>query len=234
VPQENPGKRVYINILNKCNERCPFCCMYSGPEKNTIMPFSTFEDILQNERTGPLVEVQLEGGEPLLHPNLYLFLEYIHYLDVPKIIITTNGILLRKHLPKLTEFASRTQTTLVIKVSVNSHLLKQPTKLGMDHFEQLKDLYLATEFLPNVIILFNVRLRANHEDDDIVEGLRRTDLLKHSNVFQLQSYGRYSEQTEYEKPVIVQNIKQWNIYSSDGICFGQDLVARSNHEKDVR
>ncbi|MBQ6628858.1 MAG: hypothetical protein IJH65_08585 [Methanobrevibacter sp.] len=29
------GTRLYINITNRCNTRCPFCCMYSGEDKTT-------------------------------------------------------------------------------------------------------------------------------------------------------------------------------------------------------
>ena len=34
-----------------------------------------------------------------------------------------------------------------------------------------------------------------------------------------------------DKPVIVQNIDKWFVYASDGTCFGQDLIARSDYEE---
>lgn len=30
------GTRLYINLTNKCNTNCPFCCMYSGTDKNNV------------------------------------------------------------------------------------------------------------------------------------------------------------------------------------------------------
>ena len=40
------GKRLYINITNKCNVECPFCCMYSNPSNNRFMSFDTFKRIV--------------------------------------------------------------------------------------------------------------------------------------------------------------------------------------------
>src|ERR1017187_8317525 len=95
--------RLYFSLTNKCNMTCPFCCMYSSPEKNTFLKFSEFQSWV--DRWDEDFELQLEGGEPFLHPFFYLFLEYAHSTDkCKKIIISTNGVLLMKHLQRLTDF----------------------------------------------------------------------------------------------------------------------------------
>lgn len=63
---------------------------------------------------------------------------------------------------------------------------------------------------------------------DLVE---EAGLKEISNIFYLQSYGKYENEKGYSKPVIVQNIDDWFIYACDGTCFGKDLVARSDYEK---
>ena len=63
--------------------------------------------------------------------------------------------------------------------------------------------------------------------------IEEANLKEISNIFYLQSYGRYENETEYSKPIIVQNIDDWFVYACDGKCFGKDLIARSNHEKEV-
>ena len=77
--------------------------------------------------------------------------------------------------------------------------------------------------------MLNVRLR--YGDDWIVKLIEDAGLEKISNIFYLQSYGRYENETEYSKPIIVQNIDDWFIYACDGTCFGKDLIARSDYEK---
>ena len=68
------GTRLYINITNRCNTDCPFCCMYSGTGKTIDMKFDVFRRIV-DDCDGEF-EIQFEGGEPLIHKNFYLFLEY--------------------------------------------------------------------------------------------------------------------------------------------------------------
>ena len=69
------GKRLYINITNHCSANCPFCCMYSDSSKSTYMNFDIFKNIIDKNKD-KLLEIQLEGGEPLEHKLINLFLEY--------------------------------------------------------------------------------------------------------------------------------------------------------------
>ena len=216
------GKRLYVNITNKCNVECPFCCMYSSPRNNRFMSFDTFKHIV--DETDGSFELQLEGGEPLLHKNL--FLEYaVSTNRCTKIILLTNGILLEEHINRLIDFSSWNQILLEIKVSINYFLIEK----NENHIKKMADLAFATKYIPSIDMVFNVRKR-NEKDEDIETELKHYGILEQSNVFYLQSYGKLKDSEEYEKPIIVQNIEDWSLYASDGKCFGQDLIARSEHE----
>lgn len=216
-------KRFYFNLTNKCNTECPFCCMHSSPEKTTFLEFPEFEfHIWACADYEDGFELQLEGGEPFLHPNLYLFLEMAYYTnDCKKIIICTNGILLRKHIDKLTEFVDRSGILLEIKQSINFHLLDVVPNLLVD----ARNLLTAIEFIPNINLTLNVRER---EDEDLKPLLEKHKLLEASNVYKLQKYGKNDTGVE---PFIVQNIEEWEIFASDGTSFGNDLIKRSEYEK---
>src|SRR3989344_3273843 len=60
-------KRYYIAVTNRCNRECPLCSCYAGPSKRTFLSVGAFQNILPNDDE---FEVQFEGGEPLLHPEL--------------------------------------------------------------------------------------------------------------------------------------------------------------------
>lgn len=215
--------RLYINLTNKCNSDCPFCCMYSGKGKNTFMDFNAFKYIIDSKYDD--FELQLEGGEPLLHPFILLFMWYAYSTGrCRKIIILTNGKLLSDYLEEVITFMSRTEMPIEIKMSLNYWLYKENPQI----FKQARDLYLSTEFVDGISVVFNVRMR--HGDEWIIDLLKENKIYKQSNVFYLQSYGRMTG-TDYEKPVIVQNIDDWFVYSCDGKCFGKDLIARSEYEK---
>lgn len=215
--------RLYINLTNRCNSDCPFCCMYSGKEKNTFIKFNVFKYIIDGKDDD--FELQLEGGEPLLHPFVFLFMWYAYSTGrCKKIIILTNGKLIEDYLEEVIRFMSRTRIPVEIKMSINYWLYKENPHI----FKQARDLYCSTEFVDGISVIFNVRMR--HGDEWIIDLLKENKIYEESNVFYLQSYGKMMG-TEYEKPVIVQNIDDWFVYSCDGKCFGKDLIARSEYEK---
>lgn len=219
--------RQYINITNNCNANCEFCCMWSDSSKHTFMNFDTFKKIIDSKDKH--FELQLEGGEPLLHEDMYLFMEYARSTKrCDKIIILTNGILLDKHLKRLVNFYKEYQIPIDIKISINYWLYNMDNKI----LEKVLDYYSSIEFIDGVNIILNVRLR--HEDEWLRELIKDYHLENISNIFYLQSYGKLENNKEYDKPVIVQNIGDWFIYACDGTCFNKDLIARSNYERSLK
>lgn len=223
--------RLYFNLTNKCNTACPFCCMYSGPEKNTFLTFETFQNIVHGHKES--FELQVEGGEPFLHPNFYLFLEYAAYTGrCKKIILSTNGILLGRQLDRLIAFQAHNNIPLVVKRSINYHLIALNPKL----LKECRDQYLATEFVPGFELKFNVRTRV--EDigpvsgkNNIIQALRDYKIYEQSMIYSFNRYGRYQDERAYPLPTICQNVGDWFIYACDGTAFNKDLVARSEYEK---
>lgn len=224
------GTRLYINITNRCNTTCPFCCMYSGIDNKMDMTFDVYKSIIDNCEGD--FEVQLEGGEPLVDKQLYLFIEYALSTErCKKVLILTNGLILDKHIKRLANIFINRDVPLEIKISLNYWLLRE----NPNHISLIKDIAFAVEYIESIKITCNARLR-KCEDDIKLERIIKEDpeLASISNVYYLQSYGRLSGNKEYESPVIVQNIEKWNVYSVDGVNFGQDLIARSNHEKEIQ
>lgn len=84
-------KKIYIEITNKCNLSCDFCPGCSRSEG--FMDRELFGKILEEvkEFTGQLYFHVL--GEPLLHPDLGVFLDMCHNYGF-KVNITTNGTLI--------------------------------------------------------------------------------------------------------------------------------------------
>ena len=219
------GTRLYINITNACNTDCPFCCMYSGTDKSRFMEFDTYRKILDS-CAGEL-EVQLEGGEPLIHRDFLRFAEYaVNTGRCRKLIILTNGLELERYWDRLVDLSVRSGIPAELKISVNYWLLQTDE----NHLRKLQKYILAAETAGSVSIRLNVRKRASG-DEDIETALAQYGLLQYSSIYYLQSYGKLKGSPAYAGPVIVQNISNWELYASDGTCFGQDLVARSEYEK---
>jgi len=223
---EKSTSRIYLSLTNKCNRECDFCAMYSSPSKNTFLSFDKYKNII--DQIDGYFELQLEGGEPFLSDDFYLFLEYARATKkCNKIIISTNGVLLKYHLQRLTDFVKFSKIEILIKRSINDYLYKK----NLNIFKECRDLYLATEFIDNFSITFNVRLK--HGDNEIINLLEKYKLFDFSDIYYLQNYGRMDDE-EYDKPFINKNINNFYLYSSDGICFYQDLIGRSEYEKTLK
>ena len=218
------GTRLYINLTNKCNTNCTFCCMYSGTNKNTFMDFETFKKIIDNCKGK--FELQLEGGEPILNKDIFLFIEYaISTNRCLKIIILSNGIELQKYMKRFIDIANWNKILIEFKISINYWLIK----VEKDFLYKMNLLLFSVKYLKYINIIFNVRKRKD-KDENLDNLLKENDLYDHSNIYYLQSYGKLKN-SKYDKPIIVQNIDNWFIYASDGTCFNQDLIARSDYEE---
>jgi MoaA/NifB/PqqE/SkfB family radical SAM enzyme len=228
------GTRLYINITNRCNVKCPFCCMYSSPDKSTDMSFDTFKTIIDD--CDGKFELQLEGGEPTLHLSLFAFIEYaLQTGRCNRIIILTNGNKVHELAYDLNRIANRTTTLIELKVSVNYFLAEEYIdnfNSYRSYFFDLNKLVFATKYLPWLKVRFNVRLR-NKGDNQLLDLASKYLGLDRCNVFHLQAYGRLKGSPDYKGITICQNIQNWKIYASTGKCFNQDLEARSEFEKEV-
>lgn len=87
-------KKVYLEISNICNLSCRFCI--GTKREPRVMSPDEFSDLAQKLR-GYTEYLYLHlMGEPLCHPHLKSILEITEQLKF-KVIITTNGTLLKKN-----------------------------------------------------------------------------------------------------------------------------------------
>lgn len=222
-----PSERLYLNITNHCNMCCPFCCMYSSPKKNTFMPFDTYKKILNSAND---YELQIEGGEPLLHPQFDNFFTYaLNDGECKKIIILTNGINIRKDILRIVNMRNKNTKNVEIKISVNNFLVNSKKRFLFEVALAVQNI----EFIDGLCIKLNVR--KSYEDAiNLQEEIAKYNLTdKISNCFYFNRYGRLKDDGRYGAIVIKQNIADWKIYASDGKCFGQDLIKRSEYENEL-
>lgn len=88
--------RIFVvEITNECNLECKHCSV--GAIKNTqYMPAEFFQNTVAKISLLGAHSVILTGGEPLLHPDLPLFIQTIISFNM-RPILTTNGLLLDFH-----------------------------------------------------------------------------------------------------------------------------------------
>ncbi len=87
-------KKIYVEITNQCNLKCPFCVQNSRDPK--FIKLDEFEYILKQIKPYTKYIYLHVLGEPLLHPNLKELLQLAKKHEF-FVNITTNGTLLKKN-----------------------------------------------------------------------------------------------------------------------------------------
>ena len=116
-----------LEITDNCNLRCPVCYASSGPHRPQHHSLETvtrmLDAVVANE--GEPDVVQLSGGEPTLHPQLFEIIEAARARPIRHLMINTNGIRIaqdRALLERLAAYRQRFEVYLQFD-SLESHAL---------------------------------------------------------------------------------------------------------------
>lgn len=163
-----------ISLIEKCNLRCTYCMPAEGillSPKKDIMTADEIYAIAKTFVKNGVDKIRLTGGEPLLRKD---FPEIIARLASLKseISITTNGILIDKHIEVLKQFNVK-KINLSLDTLVAS---KFQTITLRNQFEKVIDnlhLLLNNDFK----IKINVVLIKGFNDNEIVDFIKLTEFL---------------------------------------------------------
>jgi MoaA/NifB/PqqE/SkfB family radical SAM enzyme len=214
--------RVYVALTNHCNRACPWCSTCSSPQGGTWLSPEQYAACFPAE--GPF-QVQLEGGEPTVHPQFWEFVRLAReHPRCTRLVLCTNGVVLPRSPERLRPWVERLGVPLTVKLSVNHHLLDHDPGL-IPLAVLLRDLF--ARLGGDRLLVINVRLRRGREDDDrrVRDAVERAGLLSHANVFFLQRYGFAADEQDWELPAPVWD--HFTLVNPDGRVYGPDLLARS-------
>ncbi len=222
-PYPDRPHRIHVALTNHCNRSCPWCCTCSSPSGNTWLDFETFTTLLPKEG---LFQIQLEGGEPTLHPRFWDFVKIAQsHSRCDRLILCTNGVVLPRKRDALRAWLKRMGEPCTIKLSINHHLLDHDKGL-IPLAQELRDGCAESEGDQSLVL--SVRRRRGYEQDDqrVVDAVTEAGLMEHANIFYLKRYGFASEEAEWDDPVPSVPV-DFTMITPDGQTFGPDLVARS-------
>jgi len=163
-----------ISLIEKCNLRCTYCMPAEGialtPKKELMTADEVFA-IAQTFVNNGVNKIRLTGGEPLLRKDFPEIIEKLAQLET-EISITTNGILIDRHIDVLKQFK-------VKKINLSLDTLV-PSKFNTitlrNQFEKVIDnlhLLLNNDFKVKV----NVVLIKGFNDNEIIDFINLTESL---------------------------------------------------------
>ncbi|MCA9300905.1 MAG: radical SAM protein, partial [Phycisphaerales bacterium] len=218
--------RLYFAITNACNRACPWCSVYSRPGLRSFLGADAFVALLPEE--GPF-EVQFEGGEPTLHPELPLMVTVARATGrCTRVVICTNGVRWPRDTRRLVDLLRGFGSPLTIKISVNHHLFEHDPGL----IERAEHLIEAARLVGGAEIVINLRRRRGGDDDEWLRNLvSDAGLLPWTNDFFLQRYGLASDDEQLQPPHLAGT--HFTLYNPDGSEWGTDLISRSEAMKEL-
>lgn len=96
---------LFVELTDKCNEKCIHCYAESSPERTDFLPLEQIRSALKQATAFGTPYLQFTGGDPLIHPQLIEIIEFSSTLPFKGMEIYTNGLLLNdKLLQKLVPF----------------------------------------------------------------------------------------------------------------------------------
>jgi uncharacterized radical SAM superfamily Fe-S cluster-containing enzyme len=83
-----------LEVTDHCNLQCPICYADSGPHRPGYRDLATLERMLDGivANEGEPDVVQISGGEPTLHPQLFDILDAARRRPIRHLMLNTNGI----------------------------------------------------------------------------------------------------------------------------------------------
>ncbi|MFV8749376.1 radical SAM protein [Nannocystaceae bacterium ST9] len=220
-PSEARAHRVYVATTNHCNRACPWCSTCSSPAGATWLSVADYRAAFPSAGR---FEIQLEGGEPTLHPALFELVALARAEPrCARVVLVTNGVVVPRSSEALREWLVRLGEPLTIKLSINHHLLARDPgllELAASLRDRLAELGGARE------LVLNVRLRPDAPGADawVCDAVADAGLLALANVFHLQAYG-FAHERAWERPFVVGT--DFTLLNPDGSAHGTDLIGRS-------
>lgn len=211
-----------ISLLEKCNLRCTYCMPADGialSPKASLMTADEIFGIAQTFVQNGVDKIRLTGGEPLLRKDFPEIITKLASLDI-SLSITTNGILIDRHIDVLKQFKVRKiNLSLDTLVSAKFHSITL-----RNQFEKVVDnlhLLLNHDFQVKV----NVVLMKGFNDNEIVDFVKLTQFLPISVRFiEFMPFAG----NEWDRSKMV---SQNEILSLVGNTFAEDEIQKLEDEK---
>jgi hypothetical protein len=90
-----PPRILQVEVSTTCNRRCGYCRSERARQQRPALIAGELYEKLVCENAGHIERVNLWGaGEPLLHPNLLGMVAFARGAGIPRVKLSTNGILL--------------------------------------------------------------------------------------------------------------------------------------------
>jgi len=219
-----------FSITNDCNLDCPICFTYNRPDLKYHKSVEDTRRIIRHvvEKSGGVQLINLTGGEPTLHPDLFAILDACRHEAIGRITMNTNGIRIagdRRFAEKLK--AAGVQVVLSLDTlnpekSIAIHG-KDIVKAKLKCLETLEALDIPTTIL-------SVCIKGHNEADvaDIVHTCFRKPFVRSVTVQNMTFTGQYGSHFEPREHITMDEVEAL-LAEREGIARGDFFAPSAYH-----
>ncbi|QGJ69182.1 Antilisterial bacteriocin subtilosin biosynthesis protein AlbA [Planctomycetales bacterium 10988] len=216
-----------LEITSNCNLKCPMCFASSGPggKHLTLEECQKAIDRLVEVEKQPEV-LQLSGGEPTIHPEIEVILEYAYQQPIDLVMINTNGIRLAKDeafVERLAHYKDRLEIYLQFDGFKDSTSLELRGE-SLVHLKE-KAIELCGKHGLRVTLVCTLQSEVNEDEIGAIVnyGLARPWITSVS--FQPATYsGRHVLPETLEKRITFPDVVKGIVEQTDGIFTEEDFM----------
>lgn len=111
---------AFIEITRKCNLHCTHCLNNSGKEVSNNLTNQEIRKLIDNLSRAGIQEIRFTGGEPLLHPNIFEFIQQATENGV-RASVGTNATLITEDIAKKLAKAGLKQAVVSLDGTEDAH-----------------------------------------------------------------------------------------------------------------
>lgn len=199
-----------VSITNHCNLNCPICFTYNRYDHNYYKSTAEMRKIVEHitEQTHCIELINITGGEPSLHPNLFDILAVCRENGIDRITMNTNGLKIasdRKFAEKLKESGVQLVLSLDTVDSTKSKIIHGKNIVA----EKQQALKIIEELqIPTTIL--SVCIKGINEEDvvDIVHTYFHKDFVRSITIQNMTFTGENGSQFEPREHVTIDEIEK--------------------------
>lgn len=150
-----------LQITSRCNLRCKYCYGESGYSED--MPKTKIFEILTAFKEKNIFEIEIEGGEPFLHPDIFEVIEKCLQLELDFTILSNGTQINGKVITQIKKLEQK-YYSFPIQISLDSHipeindLTRGEGSVILKTIERLIDAGFANIMLATVVQSRNIRV----------------------------------------------------------------------------
>ena len=219
-----------FSITNDCNLNCPICFTYNRPDRKYYMSVEEARRIVASivERSGGVQLINLTGGEPTLHPDLFSILSACRAEGIGRVTMNTNGIRIAEEegfAEKLKESGVQLVVSLDTLDQEKSRTIhgRDITGLKRKCLERLESLDIPTTILP-------VCIKGVNEEDvaKIVHDYLRKSFVRSITIQNMAFTGRNGSTFRPREHITMDEVEEL-VSSGEGIDRGDFAPLSSYH-----